>query len=165
MELLSGETFVWAGHPTWRATLSMILKGVLAGVLLLVLGVLIDVFGGSGRWTVYGVVALVVVGAGAILFSWVSRRFTEYAITNRRLHIRRGVLSKTETSTSIERVQNVTVTQSPIDRILKTGTIDFDTASDDQTDTFRFVGIDNPQGLRQKLAEIQSGAAPQPDGL
>jgi uncharacterized membrane protein YdbT with pleckstrin-like domain len=165
MELLAGEEVVWSGHPTWRATLSMIVKGLVAGLVLLVVGVLIDTFGGSGKWSFYGVVALLVVGACAVLFSWVSRRFTEYMITSRRLHIRRGVLSKTETSTSIERVQNVTVTQSLVDRLLKTGTIDFDTASDDASDTFRFVGIDNPQSLREKLAHIQAGATPSPDGL
>ena len=136
----------------------MIIKGLVAGLVLLVLGVLIDTLGGSGKWTAYGIVALLIVGAGAIATSWVTRRFTEYTITNRRLHVRRGVLSKTETSTSVERIQNVTVIQSPIDRILKTGTIDFDTASDDPSDTFRFAGIDNPQALREKLARIQEGA-------
>lgn len=165
MELLAGETVVWAGHPTWRATLSLIVKGSLIGVALLVLGVVIDALGGSGKWTAYGVVALLVVGGGAVAFSWVSRRFTEYMITNRRLHIRRGILSKTETSTSIERVQNITVTQALIDRILKTGTIDFDTASDDPTDTFRFVGIDNPQALREQLARVQAGSPAAADGL
>jgi uncharacterized membrane protein YdbT with pleckstrin-like domain len=130
-----------------------------------VIGALIDALGGSGRWTVYGVLALLVVGAGAVLVSWVSRRFTQYMITNRRLHIRRGVLSKTETSTSIDRVQNVTVSQSLIDRVLKTGTIDFDTASDDPTDTYKFVGIDNPQALREQLARLQAEARPAGDGL
>ncbi len=165
MELLSGETIVWSGHPTWRATLSLIVKGSLIGVALLLLGIVIDALGGSGKWTAYGVVALLVVGSGAVAFSWISRRFTEYMITNRRLHIRRGILSKTETSTSIERVQNITVTQALIDRILKTGTIDFDTASDDPTDTFRFVGIDNPQALREQLARVQAGVQPEADGL
>jgi uncharacterized membrane protein YdbT with pleckstrin-like domain len=165
MELLDGETVVWSGHPTWRATLSMIIKGMVAGVVLLVLGILVDTFGGSGKWTVYGIVALLVVGAGAILTSWVTRRFTEFTITNRRLHIRRGILSKTETSTAVERIQNVTVTQSPVDRILKTGTIDFDTASNDPSDTFRFAGIDNPQALRERMARVQdAAAAPAPDG-
>ena len=164
MDLLAGETVVWSGHPTWRATLSLIVKGTLIGVALLVLGAAIDALGGSGKWTAYGVALLVAAGA-AVAFSWVSRRFTEYMITDRRLHIRRGILSKTETSTSIERVQNVTVTQSLIDRILKTGTIDFDTASDDPTDTFRFVGIDNPQALRGQLARVQAGLQPEADGL
>jgi uncharacterized membrane protein YdbT with pleckstrin-like domain len=165
MELLPGESVVWAGHPTWRATLSLIVKGTVAGIVLLLLGAVIDALGGSGRWTVYGVLGLVVVAAGAILFSWVSRRFTEYTITTRRLHIRRGVLSKTETSTAVERVQNVTVTQSLIDRMLKTGTIDFDTASDDPTDTYRFAGIDHPQALREKLARLQADVPPATDGL
>jgi len=43
------------------------------------------------------------------------------------------------------------VFQSPIDRMLRVGTIDFDTASDDPTDRFSFSGVDEPQSLRERI--------------
>ena len=62
-----------------------------------------------------------------IISGWIHRFFTQYTITTKRLNIRRGILSKTESSTNLDRIQNITVKQSPIDRIVKVGSIDFDT--------------------------------------
>ena len=165
MELLAGERLIWSGHPSWRASLSFLLRGVLAAAVVLVVLVLVDVLGAGHGWTYAGVAAAVAIFAVAVLGTWVLRQFTVYTITNRRLLIRRGILSKTETSTSLDRVQNVTIQQSPIDRLLKTGTIDFDTASDDPSDQFRFIGIDNPQALRHELVEAQQRHGEPGDGL
>jgi uncharacterized membrane protein YdbT with pleckstrin-like domain len=71
------------------------------------------------------------------------------------LHIRRGILSKTESSTNVDRIQNITVFQSPVDRILRVGSIDFDTASDDPTDRFSFVGVNGPQALRDRIMQAR----------
>ena len=35
--------------------------------------------------------------------------------------------------------------------MLRVGTIDFDTASDDPTDRFSFSGVDEPQSLRERI--------------
>ena len=83
------------------------------------------------------------------------RYFTQYTITTKRLQIRRGVLSKTETSASVDRIQNITVFQSPLDRILQVGQIDFDTASDDPSDRFSFSGVNGPQALRERIVRAR----------
>lgn len=83
------------------------------------------------------------------------RYFTQYTITTRRLQIRRGILSKTETSADVDRIQNITVFQSPLDRILKVGQIDFDTASDDPSDRFSFSGVEGPQALRERIVHAR----------
>jgi uncharacterized membrane protein YdbT with pleckstrin-like domain len=72
-------------------------------------------------------------------------------ITTKRLNIRRGILSKTESSTNVDRIQNITVKQSPVDRIMKVGSIDFDTAGDESSDRFSFLGVNNPQDLRERI--------------
>ncbi len=100
------------------------------------------------------IVAVAAAGVGlTILTGWIKRFFTEYAITTKRLHIRRGILSKVESSTSVDRVQNITIRQSPIDRLLRCGSLEFDTASagDDPTDEFNFDGINGPQDLRNQI--------------
>jgi uncharacterized membrane protein YdbT with pleckstrin-like domain len=165
VDLMDGEAEIWSGHPTWRATLSYILKGLLAGLILLGIGVLVDWAGGETFWTIAGVIAFLVVAFLTVVSGWVLRRFTVYTITTRRIHMRKGILSKTETSTSLDRLQNITISQSLIDRMLKTGTVDFDTASDDPADTFRFVGIDHPQQLREHVEEARSREADEGGGL
>ena len=73
--------------------------------------------------------AILVIGIGlTILVGWIHRFFTQYTITTKRLNIRSGILSKTESSTNVDRIQNITVHQSPVDRIMKVGSIGFDTA-------------------------------------
>jgi len=118
---------------------------VLCGLLLLVrkAGVGIDYF-------LIGVILV----AGIVLtiaYGWIERFFTQYTITTKRLNIRRGILSKTESSTNVDRIQNITVKQSPVDRIMKVGSIDFDTAGDESSDRFSFLGVNNPQDLRERI--------------
>ena len=85
------------------------------------------------------------------MVGWIHRFFTQYTITTKRLNIRRGILSKTESSTNVDRIQNITVKQSPVDRIMKVGSIDFDTAGDDASDRFSFIGVNSPQDLRERI--------------
>ena len=68
---------------------------------------------------------------------------TRYIISSERLNIRTGILSKHVQQTSIDRVQNVNTEQRFIDRILRVGSVDFDTAGTDDSD-FTFRGVANP---------------------
>lgn len=150
---MAGERLIWAGHPTWRATISSIVWGILGAIVVFVLGILLDA-------PFYGFLGLVAIAGGTIVYSWVKRRFTEYTITDKRLNVRWGILSKQETTTTVDRIQNLTITQTPVDRILGTGTIDFDTASPTSDERFRFSAIDKPRELRQQINELRAGDAP-----
>jgi uncharacterized membrane protein YdbT with pleckstrin-like domain len=98
------------------------------------------------------IVTLLLAGlAITVAIGWMQRFFTQYTITTKRLNIRSGILSKTESSTNVDRIQNITVKQSPVDRIMKVGSIDFDTAGDNASDRFSFVGVNNPQDLRDRI--------------
>jgi putative membrane protein len=92
-----------------------------------------------------------------LLAGWIRRVFTRYRITTKHLLIRTGILSRNEASASLDRVQNIRVVQSPIERVLRTGSVDFDTASGEAADAeLRFIGIDHPRDLRdQILAAIE----------
>jgi len=150
MELMNDEKMIWEGHPTWRAMLAFHIKGfaiaIAAGLLLALIGWI----GVNISTFEIGVVVLIIVGI-TILSGWVRRYFTEYAISTKRLHMRRGILSKTESSTNVDRIQNITTTQSPAERILRCGTLDFDTAGDDSDSDFAFRGVNNPQALRDEI--------------
>lgn len=150
MEMMGNESVIWEGHPTWRATLSFHIRGLVITLLLFFLIVLVKWLGAGVSAIVPG--AVLVLGiALTIAVGWIHRFFTQYTITTKRLNIRRGILSKTESSTNVDRIQNITVHQSPVDRIMKVGSIDFDTAGDESSDRFSFIGVNRPQDLREQI--------------
>lgn len=160
MEMLPDEKMIWEGHPTWRAMLAFHIKGfATTGAAVLLLWLL--------DWLGIEISAAFMVGVAiagvaiTILAGWIQRYFTEYAITTKRLHIRKGVLSKTESSTNVDRIQNITITQALIERMLQVGTLDFDTAGDanEGDDGFRFAGVNDPQDLRDEIVRARDADA------
>ncbi len=147
---MGSEAVIWEGHPTWRAMLSFHIKWFVVTLVLFVLLVLVRSLGLDLPYPLIG--AVLVAGiALTVAVGWIHRFFTQYTITTKRLNIRRGVLSKTESSTNVDRIQNITVKQSPVDRLMKVGSIDFDTAGDEASDRFSFLGVNHPQDLRERI--------------
>jgi uncharacterized membrane protein YdbT with pleckstrin-like domain len=136
MDLHPGETVVYEGGPVWRSILSFYVTGILAA---LVIAVVVGLFTGSGTAVVVWIAGIVVV----VLAGLVKRIGTRYVITNQRLHIKRGILGRRVQQTRIERVQNVNTSQSLLDRLLRVGSVDFDTAGTDDSD-FVFYGVSQP---------------------
>jgi uncharacterized membrane protein YdbT with pleckstrin-like domain len=144
MEMMGNESMIWEGHPTWRAMLSFHVKWFAATLVLFGLLVLLRSVGIDLSYVL--IVTILLAGlAITIVIGWM------YTITSKRLNIRSGILSKTESSTNVDRIQNITVKQSPVDRIMKVGSIDFDTAGDNATDRFSFIGVNDPQDLRERI--------------
>ena len=149
--MLEDEEVIWQGHPTWRSTVSFYIKWSLIAVLPLVVIVIAKVAGQD--WPLWIGFAIFLGGFGlTLVVGWLRRYFTRYTITTKHLLIRTGILSRNENSASLDRVQNIRVVQSPIERLLKTGSVDFDTASGDAADAdLRFIGIDRPRDLRDEI--------------
>ncbi len=143
MELHDGETILFEGHPSWRSALLFFVKGFLGAVVV-----------AAAVWFAYdhtiGIIVGVVIAALTIALSILLRSATEYVITDERLHIRRGIISRTIQETRLGRVQNVTISQSIWQRLLQIGTADFDTASEEQAD-FMFAGIADPDNVREAV--------------
>ena len=151
-KLIAGEELIWQGRPSWRSEMSFYAKWGVVALIPLIAIVLIDKFT-SADWTpLYGGAFLVVVLALAVLIGFLRRYFTHYLISTRRITIRRGVLSKREQTAHIDRLQNVTIEQSVFDRLFRVGMVDFDTAGADADANLRFWGINDPHGLRDKIA-------------
>jgi uncharacterized membrane protein YdbT with pleckstrin-like domain len=136
MDLHPGEQVVFEGHPSWRALLSFYIGGVAAAV---AVGVVAGLIGGVAAGLIVGA-ALV---AAVLAFGLLKRMATTYLVSTQRLYIRRGMLAKHVQQTRIDRVQNVNTEQSFRERLLRVGTVDFDTAGSDDSE-FRFVGIADP---------------------
>jgi uncharacterized membrane protein YdbT with pleckstrin-like domain len=151
VDLHPGESIVFEGHPSWRALLSFYIGGVAGALVIAVIVALVaSVF--------VAVVTAVVLVAAVVLFGLVKRTATDYMVSTQRLYIRRGILAKKVQQTRIDRVQNVNTDQSLRERLLRVGTVDFDTAGSDDAE-FRFVGIDNPARVVAAVDRAQREAA------
>lgn len=147
MELHPDEQVVFEGHPSWRGVLSFYIGGV-AGALAIALIVLLV------AGTFLAILAFAVLVALVVLAGLVKRTATDYMVSNQRLYIRRGILAKKVQQTRIDRVQNVNTEQRFRDRLLRVGTVDFDTAGSDDSE-FRFVGIADPARVAAAVDDAQ----------
>jgi uncharacterized membrane protein YdbT with pleckstrin-like domain len=145
VDLREGEHIIFEGHPSWRAILSFYIKGLLVAV---VLGAIGWLAGSAGL----GILIAAVLFAVAVIVGFVRRIATTYSITNQRLRIRRGIISRNVQETRVDRIQNVNTEQGVLDRILLVGTVDYDTAGTDDAD-FSFVGVGQPEKVAKKVEQ------------
>jgi uncharacterized membrane protein YdbT with pleckstrin-like domain len=151
MDLHPGEEVVFEGHPSWRALLSFYIGGIVGAI---VVGVIVALIASTGIGIIVGVVLVALV----VFVGFFRRMTTTYMVSTQRLYIRRGLLSKAVQQTRIDRVQNVNTDQRLRDRILRVGTVDFDTAGNDDSD-FRFVGISHPDQVVSAVDRAQREAS------
>jgi len=141
---------MFQGHPSWRSIIAFYIKGLFVVLIAaFVVGIVTNIAGDS---TDAGLVALVaVVGVAVVVLAGFIKRITvHYTITTRRLHIKRGIISREIQETRLERVQNVNYDQSALQRLLQVGDVDFDTAAGDDYN-FVFAGVANPEEVVERV--------------
>jgi uncharacterized membrane protein YdbT with pleckstrin-like domain len=158
LNLSAGERIIFQGHPSWRAIIGFYLKGILVAALA---GVVFKLFG-AGSGTVFLVVLAIV--AVTVLVGFLKRVSTTYTITDRRLNIRRGIVSREVQETRLERVQNVNYKQSLYQRLVQVGDVDFDTAAGDDYN-FIFAGVADPGDVVHKVDQATGTGAAGTHGL
>ena len=167
MDLRDGERVIFQGHPSWRSVLGFYIQGLVFTALVAGVAALVTVIADELD---LGIVVLAALLAFALVLvvGFVKRVATTYTITNQRLHIRRGIVARKIQQTRIERVQNVNINQSVLERVLSVGKVDFDTAGTDDSD-FTFAGVSRPESVMQAVEQAQHEAASGPtqpdDGL
>ena len=150
INLHPGEQVLFEGHPSWRSILGFYLKGVLGAALLgVVVALATRVIDDEVNEGLVFLVVLVVI-ALTVLVGFVKRVATTYTITDRRLNIKRGLISREIQETRLERVQNVNYTQSAVQRMLRVGNVDFDTAAGDDYN-FVFNGVADPADVVHRV--------------
>src|SRR4051812_34688877 len=154
MDLEPGESTIFEGHPSWRSTLGFYIKGLLAVVVLgaIVAGVS-QIANDEVRagWVSAAAIALLVI---VLVVGYLRRMATTYAITTNRLVIRRGILSRSEQHSRVDRIQNVTTNQSVLERLLRVGTVEFDTAAGED-DELKFAGVGSPHDVVDAVRQAQ----------
>ncbi len=137
MDLATGEHVLFSGHPSWRSILGYHVAGFVVAIVAGVIGY----FAGS---VAVAILLFAAVLALVILVGFLRRIGTSYAITNRRLYIRRGLIARHTQEAHLQRMQNVNTRQTAFQRILQIGTVDFDTAGTGDAD-FAFRGVAQPE--------------------
>jgi uncharacterized membrane protein YdbT with pleckstrin-like domain len=158
LHLSPGEQVLFEGHPSWRSIIGFYLQGVLIAA---IAGVVAKVVG-AGSGTVFLVVLVVL--AVTFVTGFLKRVATTYTITNRRLNIRRGIVSREIQETRLERVQNVNYHQSIYQRIMQIGDVDFDTAASDDYN-FVFTGVADPGEVVERVDQATGSASAGQHGL
>jgi uncharacterized membrane protein YdbT with pleckstrin-like domain len=157
LNLSPDERVIFQGHPSWRAILGFYLKGILVAA---IIGFLAKLLSDNGA--VFLVVG-VVIGL-TVLIGFVKRVATTYTITDRRLNIKRGIVSREVQETRLERVQNVNYRQSVYQRVMQIGDVDFDTAATDDYN-FVFAGVADPADVVHNVDQATGAGAPGTHGL
>lgn len=157
--MMAGEQVIWAGHPTWKGALGWYLRAVPV-VLIPIVAVYVlralDLGSGIsiGKWWLITIGLLLIV----LLIDMLRRWATVYTVTSQRLHIRRGILSRGEQSTRVDRVQNLNTYQTFIERLLNVGVLDFDTAGTGEHEAnFEFRGVSDPHEIASRIQPHLSG--------
>jgi len=129
-DLSEGEHSVLFLHPHWKTVLVPFLLLVLVVAVAAVLVVVIphNRLQTDERIAV-GVIALIValVWTGIPFLRW---RTTTYELTNRRLRLRRGIVSRTGRDFPLIRISDVSFSHGPIDRLLRCGKLIVESAGE-----------------------------------
>ena len=150
INLHPGEQVLFEGHPSWRSILAFYIKGILGAALLgVVVALVTRVIDDEVNEGLVFLIVLVVI-ALTVLVGFVKRIATTYTITDRRLNIKRGLISREIQETRLERVQNVNYRQSALQRMLGVGDVDFDTAAGDDYN-FVFNGVADPSDVVHRV--------------
>jgi len=145
MELAEGENVLYEGHPSWRSILAFYAKATLVALVAAVIAYFV-----ASSEVGWGVVVLLVFLAGMVIVGLVMRIAITYRVTDQRLNIKRGIISRRTQETRLTRVQNVNTEQGPLERVLRVGAVDFDTAGGDDYD-FTFRGVADPEGIARRV--------------
>ncbi len=147
MDLSPGESVIFQGRPSWRSILGFYFLGLIAAAAAGVIGALAASVGVG-----------IAIGAGvfviALIVGWLRRLFTKYTITTRRLRVQRGVLTRQVQETRLDRLQDHTIRQTLPERMLRVGTIDFDTSGEEHADLFRFEGVSSPESIISQIDRV-----------
>jgi uncharacterized membrane protein YdbT with pleckstrin-like domain len=163
MDLAPGEHLLFSGHPSWRSILGFYIKGVLIAIVAGAIAA--GVTRAADDHVKWGIVAIavVVLFVLTVIVGFLKRIGTTYTISNQRLSIQRGILSRDRQEAQLDRVQNVNTRQSILQRVLQVGTVEFDTAGSGEDYDFAFTGVADPEDISKTvhLAQREASGAPE----
>lgn len=142
------ERNIWRGRPSWRAHYGHWIIAVALWIVLVVLVYRWTLPASSLRTWVWAVVGATAV---ALLVRELLVVFGQrYRLTNIRLFVDRGILTRTTDQTELLRVDDVRIRQGLFDRLVNTGTVEV-LGSDTTDEIIVLQSIDRPAEVAESL--------------
>jgi hypothetical protein len=153
--LSKGERIVHREKQHWFVFIWGAKWAVAAILVGIVIGILREQASTSGAYGVLGWVAAALVIGGVAVLGWHILRYLsqEYVLTNRRVMQVAGVLNKTSTDSSLEKINDARLSQSVFGRIFGFGDLDILTAA--ETGIERFVMLRDPIGFKKAMLDAK----------
>lgn len=154
--LADDEHVVIHKHPHWK----MLVVPVLAFLVLVALCSFFAALAAGRSWERYAWVALAVLGAAGV--SWLTLvpllrwRTTHFVVTNRRVLVREGVLTRSGIDIPLHRVNSVQFRHNIVERILGCGTLSIESASDEPLEFDDIPGVERVHSVLYQ--QIHPGA-------
>ena len=157
--LTKDEKVVRSLHPHWLTIFKPIMLGLLVIAVVVVVALL------TPDRSPWDVVEWVVIGVGIIavlvvvVVPFLKWRTTHYVITNKRVVVRRGILTKSGQDIALSKITDVSFRQSVLDRLTKAGSLNIETAGDSPDEDFSSIPRSNEvQQLLNHLIEEDAAA-------
>lgn len=129
--LVPGEQIVMHKHPHWK----MLVVPVAVLVVVVAVGAFLAVLVREQTWAHAAWVALAVLGVLVVLWRTVGPvlrwRTTHFVLTDRRVLVREGLFTRTGIDIPMTRINSVQFRHGLLDRVLGTGTLVIESASDE----------------------------------
>ena len=148
------EQTIWNGSPSWLLNIKKI---IFWGVLNIALPILIVYLWTAGVTnpkldTMFWVLltATIIIPASVIAFTIFDARFVKYTLTNERLIIQKGILTRTTDEIELYRVKDIRLVEPFLQRLVGLSVIEI-TSSDRTNPNLSLAGIKNGDVLRNNL--------------
>lgn len=152
--LASGERVVRSIHPHWLTVLGPTVIGVvlLAGGAVLAWLTPDESTANWVQWVGLAIGAVILVWL--VIAPYLRWRTTHYVITTHRVMVRRGVIEKVGKDITLSKITDVSFRQGLVDRIIKSGDLNIESAGDSPDETLRDIPhSDDVQQLINRLID------------
>lgn len=152
------EQVVWHGRPSIRAVFPAFLPGVAVFVLGLALVLAPDLVGDPVPAWLVPLGAVVILGGFALaMLRYVHWQFVHYVITSNEVYKKRGIVSREVQQLRLARVENVSTTQSGLQRLFGYGDVVISTEG--SSSNFVLDDVPNPTEVHGRVSAQFDAAA------
>ena len=148
IHLRSDENLVCEAHFHWT---SYLVSGVWAGIFTLsIIGHLLTLMFAKES-TPVSFEAIAVIGYAPICWVWLRNKSKCYVVTNQRIYVEDGVLSKSKRDIPLTKVNDITFSQGVFQRMFGSGNVMVMTGNDKPT---KLVNLEDPEGFRAAVSRL-----------
>jgi uncharacterized membrane protein YdbT with pleckstrin-like domain len=164
VKLLDNEREIRIARQHWAVFVPTVLVLVAVAAVTAVLLIFVPTrISGHDIGSIKAVVGLIIglFVVAAFLLRYLRWRYTTYILTDRRILLSSGILSRHTESITLDRIQDTATSQSLIGRIFKAGTVEIESAGRDGSE--RLALIQDPVGFSNTLqAAVEAHRTGQP---